>query len=100
MADHAANVALDNGSDWNFVDEQAEASFHKSAQACLRVCSDGAMRGSGQSAVGFALLSYSQSGHRTILRRSGKLLGSLSSAFVAEALALEWCLDLFMDSYA
>ena len=46
------------------------------------------------------LLSYSHSGKRTVLCRSGKLLGHLNSSFVAEAVALEWCLDLFMDSYA
>ena len=33
------------------------------------------------------------------IRRSGKLLGNLTSAFVAEAVFLEWCLDVFVDWY-
>ena len=80
-------------------DETAVSAVKQAQHAYLRICSDGAKRGGGQSAAGFALLSYSQSGQRTVLHRCGKLFGSLDSSFVAEALALEWCLDLFMDSY-
>ena len=84
------------------VDEQAVAALQQSQHLCLRVCSDGARRGGGggQSAAGFALLSYSCEGQRTVLRRSGRLLGNLDSSFVAEAVALEWSLELFLDSYA
>ena len=63
----------------------------------LRVCSDGARRGDGSAAVGFALLSYDKDGRKTILKRAGKLIGNLKSAFVAEMIALEWCFDQLFD---
>ncbi len=43
---------------------------------------------------------YYADGHRNLLYRSGRLLGNLESAFLAEALALEWGLDMFASIMA
>ena len=69
----------------------------RTRNACIRLCSDGAKRGNGDSAAGMAVVAYFRDGSSKVLRRSGKLLGNLSSAFVAEAVSLEWCLDVFLD---
>ena len=99
MADHAANVALDAGEDWSSPQSSADV---KQAllqdNAHIRICSDGAKRGSGSSAAGYAIMAYSPDGTMRVLKRSGRSLGKLGSAFLAEMLALEWCLDVFLDS--
>ena len=64
-----------------------------------RACFDGARRGGGESAAGVAIFAYHINGRRALLYRGGKPLDNLGSAFVAEALALEWCFEL-LDSYA
>ena len=95
MADHAANVALDLGSDW----ERCEHSALQEARACkanLRLCVDGARRGNSSAAGGMALMAYYQGGRREVIFRSGKLLGELSSAFASEMLALDWALQTFL----
>ena len=99
LADHAANVALDAGEDWSSPQSNADV---KQAllqdNAHIRICSDGAKRGSGSSAAGYAIMAYSPDGTMRVLKRSGCSLGKLGSAFPAEMLALEWCLDVFLDS--
>ena len=97
LADHSANVALDLGRDWDEIDHEACRSMRDNKHCHLRLCSDGARRGCGSAAAGLALLSYELDGRTTVLRRSGKLLQNLNSAFVAEAIALEWCLDVFLE---
>ena len=94
-ADHVANVALDLKSDWEESDEESwrEARARK---ANIRLCCDGARRGCGQSAAGMVILAYYLGARKEVLLRSGKLLGNLSSAFLAEMLALEWSLEVFV----
>ena len=94
-ADHAANVALDLKSDWNILDSQVLEEARRS-KANIRATADGARRGDGQAAAGIAFFAYFPGGRRVIFHRAGKLLGKLSSAFLAEALAMEWCLESFI----
>eukprot|EP00973_Karenia_brevis_P050734 7047775-Karenia_brevis.AAC.1 len=95
-ADHAANVALDCGKDWAVKTEQAPESMQANSWN-LRLCCDGARRGDGQSAAGLALFCYTGSS-RVLLCRAGAVLNNLTSAFIAELLALEWALD-WLDSF-
>ena len=94
MADHAANVALDGKSSWSTTDARNMARARIEC-ANIRVCVDGARRGSGDSAAGVAIVAYYSDGTHTVVHQAGKLLGILSSAFMAEALALEWGLQAF-----
>ena len=66
---------------------------HEAVWPTWRLCFDGARRESGKSAAGMALLAYYPGGRQNILHRSGKVLGILNSAFLAEMLALEWALE-------
>ena len=98
LADHSANVALDSRQDWNWAEDENLVSSHlTSANAHIRICSDGACRGQGNSAAGFALVCYGSKGERRVLRRSGKQIGRLGSAFLAEPISLEWWLDTFLE---
>jgi hypothetical protein len=98
LADHSANVALDTQADWNVTPDKALLErMLASEDAHIRICSDGARRGDSTSAVGLAFISYDREGHQTVLLRAGKLIGDLESAFTAEMIALEWCLDTFFD---
>jgi hypothetical protein len=78
-----------------FSDDNALQEARRSG-ANLHFCADGALRGGGQAAAGICLLTYGQDGEVIILHRAGKVLGELSSAFVAEMLAMEWCLESFV----
>ena len=98
LADDAANKALDRGADWMHVHRDSVQKARASA-ANYRLCFDGARRGSGESAAGVAFLAYYATGERDLLLRAGKRLGVLSSAFLAEALAAEWCLDVFFSHF-
>ena len=70
---------------WRSVKEQG---------ANIRLCIDGARHGSGVGAGGIAILAH-QRGERYLLDRAGRPVGILKSAFLAEALALEWGLEQF-----
>ena len=51
---------------------------------------DGAFRsGAKHAAAGIVIMAYYPGGRRELLHRSGKVLGDLSSAFLAELLALD-----------
>ena len=67
----------------------------------LRLSVDGGRRSSTQAAIGLALFSAvpSDSGRAqyNLLARCGKLLTSVQSAFVAEAVALEWGLQYLIE---
>ena len=92
-ADHAANVVLDGAGDWSYRDDEATKEAIANG-ANLRLCSDGARRGDGHSAAGMSLYAYFDNNReRTLLWRAGTQLATLQSAFVAELLAMEWCLD-------
>ena len=95
-ADHAAYVALDSKSDWSITDFDVLAVAQKE-RANIRATADGAKRGDGQSAAGIAFIAYFPDGRRIVFHRAGKWLGILSSAFLAESIAMEWCLESFME---
>ena len=96
LADDAASQALDRGADWVYThDDNVRRALEACAQINFRLCFDGARRGEGDSAAGSALIAYYPSGERELLFRAGRLLGRLRSAFLAEALAAEFSLDLF-----
>ena len=92
-ADFAANVSLDLGSDWGRKDEAAIQEA-KRVGANFRLCSDGALRKGGKASAGLAFFAYID-GRRRLLYIAGCLLHGLQSAFVAELLAMEWCLKEF-----
>ena len=81
-------------SDWQRIDGPTlhEALARK---ANLRVCFDGAKRGTGSASGGIAVFAYYLGGRRELVYRAGVLFGELKSAFLAECLALEWCLNRF-----
>ena len=98
LADEAANKALDRGESWLVVHpEGVRRARGGSEPVNFRLCFDGARRGDGSAAAGVAMLAYYASGERELLLRGGMLLGTLTSAFVAEALAAEWCFDVFFS---
>ena len=74
-------VALDIGEGWVRRDTEAmrEAKYSLANEA----------------AGGLAVFAYYLSGRRILLLRVGKPFGTLGSTFLAEALALEWCLLMF-----
>ena len=90
MADHAANIALDRETEWSI------GAVDLGNCRRIRLATDGVVRGDGSASAGLAILSY-DAGEK-LLYRAGKLLGTQSSSFVAELLALEWGLHVLMDS--
>ena len=98
LADHAANVALDMKSDWQY-GHQDSIERARTSGTNLRLCFDGAKRQEGNSSAGMALIAYYSDGSRDLLYRGGRLLGTLESSFTAEALALEWSLDVFLSIF-
>jgi hypothetical protein len=91
LADHAANVTLDMGADWQ---QDGSMKAIPKPRCNLRLCVDGARRGSSEAAAGLALIAYLPDGTEVIALRAGKRLGQLKSAFVSEMLALEWGLEV------
>lgn len=65
----------------------------RTSNANLRLCVDGVCRGTWHSAAGMCLIAYLPTGDEFLLVRAGKTLHSISSAFTAEAKALEWGVD-------
>ena len=94
-ADHAANLALDLGTEWEKKNDAAIAEA-KSEKASFLLCCDGAFRKGGSSAAGVAFFSYI-GGTRTLLLIAGRPMGFLSTSFVSDLLALEMCLARFME---
>ena len=95
-ADHAANCALDLGQPWERSNrENIELSIE--VKANIRLCFDGARRGGGQASAGIAIFAYLPRGGTILLYRAGCIFGSLSSAFLSEMMALEWCLSRITD---
>ena len=93
VADHCANVALDMEGDW--ADSNEETLKYVLRQgANLKVSFDGARRGSGRASAGLAIYVYIPGRARTLVHRARRCLGILSSSFLAEAIALEWALDV------
>ena len=96
VADHAANVAMDSGHDWDQSDPEAMRKAHHT-NARIRVCSDGALRRNGKAAAGMAMIAYFPDGSSVTLRRAERILQGVSSAFVSEAMALEWSVQCFFE---
>ena len=65
----------------------------------FRLCFDGARAVNGRAAARVATLAYYASEKRELLLRGGTPLSALTSAFVAKALATEWCIDSFFLWY-
>ena len=93
LADHAANVTLDLNSDWEHMEWSTAAS-----KSNIRICVDGALRGNGLAAGGMAVFAYTENVGRELVMRAGKHFGHLDSAFLAEASALEWALEVLISN--
>ena len=69
----------------------------------LRLSVDGGRRSSTQGAIGIALFSVEAEkggiAKYTLLARRGKVLTEVSSAFLAEAVALEWGLQYLVELF-
>ena len=65
----------------------------KQARSNLRVCFDGAHRRSALSSGGVVVFAYGRDGCRKVLYRAGVFVGNLESAFLSEALSMEWALE-------
>ena len=96
-ADHAANVALDVRRDWEWQDQGLIATARMQG-TCLRVCVDGARRGDAQSAGGMAVYAYQLPNQGRLLFRAGKYFGHLDSSFLAEAMSMEWALEVLITT--
>jgi len=95
IADHAANVALDVQRPWREVHMQAFEEANK-AGTNFRLCVDGACRNHQHGSVGFALFAYLPGERRSLILRAGKPVDDVRSAFLAELLAMEWGLHIFL----
>ena len=93
LANDAANMALDGNAD-RMVARSVPIMLSRSESVNYCVCFKGAMRGSGLSAGGVAIVSYYSDRRRDLLLRGCKLFGQLVASSLAETLALErapWC---------
>eukprot|EP00973_Karenia_brevis_P064979 9023873-Karenia_brevis.AAC.1 len=70
LADHAANCALDADKSWETWNEEGLCRA-LSANANLRISTDGARRGGGQAAAGMAILAYWPDGQQEVCIPSG-----------------------------
>ena len=102
VADHAVNCALDLETSWSRSDNDLLAQAMLSGRS-LRLSVDGGKRSATQAAIGLALFSVEivtgGVAKYTLLARSGKLLSGVSSAFLAEAMALEWGLQYMVELF-
>ena len=100
VADHAANATMDAQESWTRCNMPALADALLLGQN-LRLCLDGGRRSSEQAALGLALYSVTgiSNGRATytVIARRGHLLHRVDSAFVAEAVALEWGLQYLIE---
>ena len=93
VADHAANAALDAGTDW---DKLEMGDVTVTTSRFWRLCVDGAFRGDGTAAAGIAIFSYDEMNTRSLVARFGCMLDGVSSSVVAELIAVELGLEVFM----
>ena len=99
VADHAANATMDCGIDWKIENSQGIAEAKATGER-FRICSDGGRRSGSLAAAGVAIYSVDVvdgCARCTELVRAGKQVQSIESAFLAEAVSLEWALDLFLE---
>jgi hypothetical protein len=97
VADHSVNATMDTGkSSWGRGNTRALTEALQNRMN-LRVCIDGGKRSASLGAIGFAMFQASGSApdrsSYKLLLRGGKLLESVPSAFLAEAMAFEWALE-------
>ncbi len=99
VADHAANASMDLSCSWERVDEAAMRQAFNS-KSNLRLCVDGGLRSRSVAATGLALYEarLDQAGlyQYHLLSRKGRILTQVTSAFIAETLALEWALEYIL----
>ena len=94
VADHAANAALDCGTDW---DKLEMGSVTLTTSRYWRLAVDGAYRGNGSAAAGIAIYAYDDPNTRSLIARFGRILVGVPSSLVAELIAVELGLDLFAN---
>ena len=101
VADHAVNATMDWKRDWLVADEVGIADA-VSCKSNIRLAVDGGVRRAGAAAIGIALFSArcDRNGNWTQrpMMRAGRQLGNVRSAFLAEAMALEWGLEKLLES--
>ena len=102
VADHAVNAALDSQSTWTRCDNDLLADALIDGRS-LRLCLDGGRRSESQAAVGLALFAVERDGsgmakYKLLVRRA-MVLESIASAFLAEAVALEWGLQYLVELF-
>ena len=102
VADHAANCAMDLETSWSRSDNTLLAQALLSGSS-LRLSVDGGRRSATHAAIGLALFAVDvENGgvaKYTLLARRGKILTSVSSSFLAEAVALEWGLQYLIELF-
>ena len=102
VADHCCIAALDEGRSWTECDNQTCAESLLAARS-LRLSVDGGRRSTDNAAIGLALFSVQMSGGSqatyNLLARSGKIVSGIESAFLAEAMALEWALQYLIKLF-
>jgi len=96
VADHAANSALDSGCNW---DRMGSDEILVTTARRWRLSVDGAYRGDGTAAAGVAIYAYDEMGASSLMARCGRILRDVTSALVAELVALEIGLDVFGDNF-
>ena len=96
LADHAANVVLDQHGDWHMA-EQHLIDQAREEHVNIHLAIDGARRGDGTSAGGIVLAASRAPGQEIPMLRAGKSFGVLHSSFEAELMALEWGMSIVTD---
>jgi hypothetical protein len=96
VSDHAANCALSMCAPWVWKDEEG-IQHARQSRSNIRICMDGARKRTGRSSGGMVLYAYHEDEDKQILYRAGIDFGILESAFLAEAMALDWALDILFS---
>ena len=100
VADHAANASMDSLSTWSALDGPGLADM-RSSGSNIRLCVDGGRCDQQTSAIGVALYLCMRGPcgnyQYKVVARKGVWLTNVSSAFLAEALALDCGLQLLLS---
>ena len=100
VADHVVNCALDDQRSWHASNNLALAQSLLEGRS-FRLSVDGGRRSSTEAAIGLMRFAVNISEHGVatyeLLARCGKLLENVSSAFLSEAMALEWGLQYLVE---
>ena len=100
VADHAVNASMDSLASWS-ITEDASIDQALANNTNLRLCVDGGRRNQQLAGIGMALYAAicEQDGsyRYQLLGRHGMILKGVDSAFLAEALGLEWALGVLLE---